>query len=359
MNLPAVKALMTTVFLLLIIWVGKLMVFKVDKFNPLGTALDNFHFSDIYFYWQKNSSNEAKGDIVIVNMANLHDRDEIATIIDSINAHQSRVVAVDIIFPKTVSELASSDSHLVAAFNDCPNLVLAQRAVPVSEGNWNMERSFFADGHTEGVVNYSTGLVRTIGTTEAFGQKTFPTFAAQIVKQVGDLPAEKERMIQFGGIDFMIWTPKEEFDLDFLNNKIVIIGDTGDFRDWHDIPIGTTGRSRMSGVELHALSTLTLLSPYHYREFSVFWSKIIQVIIIYLFCFCLHKWRPEATLDNWKQVIIQIAFILVLMMVCYLLFRAFYLVCSPALAIVGLGLAGFAKNLTDFICKKYFEEDSE
>jgi hypothetical protein len=323
-------------------------VFKFDKFNPLETAIDDFHFSDIYFYWQRDSSNEAKGDIVIVNAAYLHDRDEIATMIDSINAHKPRVVAVDIIFPKTVNELASSDSHLVAAFNACSNIVLALRAVPVSKDDWNMERSFFADGHTEGVVNYSTSLVRTIDTAEVFGQKMFPTFAAQVVKQVGELPAEKERMIQFGGIDFMTWTPKEEFELDFLNNKIVIIGDTGDFRDWHDIPIGTTGRSRMSGVELHALSILTLLSPYHYRNFPVFWSKIIQIIIIYLFCFCLHKLWPKTTLDNWKQGLFQIAFIVVLMMVCYLLFRAFYLVCSPALAIVGLGLAGFAKNLTDF-----------
>lgn len=359
MNLPAVKALMTTVFLLLIIWVCKWAVFKFDTFNPLETALDNFHFSDIYFYWQRNSSNDAEGDIVIVNTANLHDRDEIATIIDTINAHQPRVVAVDIIFPKTVSDLASSDSHLVAAFNACSNIVLAQRMVRVSEGNWNMERSFFADGHTEGVVNFSTSLVRTIDTAGVYGQKTFPTFAAQIVKQVGNLPAEKERMIQFGGIDFMIWTPKGKFDLDFLNNKIVIIGDTGDFRDWHDIPIGTTGRSRMSGVELHALSTLTLLSPYHYRNFPVFWSKIIQIIIIYLFCFCLHKWWPETTMENLKQGIIQIAFIVVLMMICYLLFRAFHLVCSPALAIVGFGLAGFAKDFTDCIYKKNFKENSK
>lgn len=350
MNVPMVKAFLTTVILLALIGVGKFVVLNFDLFNPLETALDNFHFSDIYFYWQRNHSDDANGDVVIVNTAYLHDRDEIATVVDSINAHHPRVVAVDVIFPATVSTLAAADSHLIAAFHACPNLVLAQRAVLISKGKWNMERSFFADGHTEGVVNFSSDLVRNISTAETLGEKSYPTFAAQVVKKVGVLPAEKERLIHFGGVDFMVWTPgKEDFKLDFLKNQIVIIGDTGDLRDWHDIPIGATGRSRMSGVELHAMSTVTLLSPYHYHSLPKFWSIFIQIVVIYLFCFILHKWRPDTTMDNWKQLLVQLAFIVVMMLLCYLFFLVFKLVGSPSLAIVGFGLAGFAKNITDFM----------
>ena len=351
------KSLCTTIILLLLILLGWLVVFNVYYFNPLETAIDNFHFSDIYFYWQKKHSDKSDSNMVIVNTAYLHDRDEIATVIDSINAHQPRLVAVDIIFPEAVSSLSPADSHLCAAFDACPNLVLAQRAVPISDKSWNMERSFFADGYTEGVVNFSTGLVRTIHTTETIDQVSYPTFAAQVVKQIGELPAEKERMIHFGGIDFMTWNINKDdfsdFSLDFMKDKIVFIGDINDLRDWHDIPIGTTGRSRMSGVELHALSTYTLLSPYHYHFLPKFLSIFIQIILIYFFCLVLHIWRPQTTMDNWIQLLLQIAFIAIIVIFCYILFRTCYLICSPSIAIIGFGLVGFAKNITDtFIGKK-------
>ena len=347
------KALCTTAILFFLMFLGWLVVFNVYYFNPLETAIDNFHFSDIYFYWQKKNSDNTYSNIVIVNTAYLHDRDKIATVIDSINAHQPRLVAVDIIFPDAVSSLTPADSHLCAAFSACPKLVIAQRAVPISEKSWNMERSFFADGYTEGVVNFSTGLVRTIHTTETFDQVSYPTFAAQVVRQIGELPAEKERMIQFGGINFMTWNANEEdFTLDFLKDKIVFIGDINDIRDWHDIPIGTTGRSRMSGVELHALSTYTLLSPYHYHFFPKFVSIFIQIILIYFFCFCLHLWWPQTTMDNWVQFLLQIAFIAIIVIFCYILFRTCYIICSPTIAIIGFGLVGFAKNITDTFTDK-------
>ena len=138
-----------------------------------------------------------------------------------------------------------------------------------------------------------------------------------------------------------------------MKDKIVFIGDINDLRDWHDIPIGTTGRSRMSGVELHALSTYTLLSPYHYHFLPKFLSIFIQIILIYFFCLILHKWRPQTTMDNWIQLLLQIAFIAIIVIFCYILFRTCYLICSPSIAIIGFGLVGFAKNITDtFIGKK-------
>ena len=160
-------------------------------------------------------------------------------------------------------------------------------------------------------------------------------------------------MIQFGGINFMTWNANEEdFTLDFLKDKIVFIGDINDIRDWHDIPIGTTGRSRMSGVELHALSTYTLLSPYHYHFFPKFVSIFIQIILIYFFCFCLHLWWPQTTMDNWVQFLLQIAFIAIIVIFCYILFRTCYIICSPTIAIIGFGLVGFAKNITDTFTDK-------
>ncbi len=350
MKLPQIKALLTTVFLLALIGVGKFFVFDTGLFNPLKTALNNFHFSDIYFYWQKDFSNDVDSEVVIVNTAYLHDRDEIATVVDSINAHHPRAVAVDVVFSETVSTLAAADSHLAVAFNACPNLVLAQRAVLISKNKWNIERSFFAEGNTEGVANFSTALVRTVCTTETFGQETFPTFAAQVVKKVGVFPTEKERIIHFGGIDFMVWTPKESFNLDYLEDKIVIVGDTSDLRDWHDIPIGTTGRSRMSGVELHALSVITLMSDNIYHSFPKFWSIVIQIAILYLFslifCCVSEKWKNW---DNWIQGALQILLISMILPFCYVLFLIFNLICSPSLTIVGFGLVGFAKDITDAI----------
>lgn len=115
--------------------------------------------------------------MVLVDIQYLHNRDEIATLIDSINAHSPRVLALDVIFPQTVSSYPEADSHLVAAIGACPQVVLAQNAVPHMDGSWFVERSFFADGYTEGAVNMPGLSLSVISETSAIS-KTSPSVPA-------------------------------------------------------------------------------------------------------------------------------------------------------------------------------------
>lgn len=342
-----IKALLTTVLLLLLMWGGRLLVVNTDAFNPLQAAMDNFHFSDIYFHWHRGHNAEAMQDIVLVDIQYMHDREEIATLLDSIGAQRPRVVALDVIFPQAVSLDPAADSHLTAAVAACPQVVLAQNAVPLPDGGWRLERSFFADGYTEGSVNLPASVVR-----YAEPQfDTLPTFAAQAARMAGVHPSGKNTLIDFGGVNIMTWTPSvEDFYLPALADKLVFVGDLGDLRDYHNIPVGAGGQSRMAGTEVHALATAALLAENPYHTLPRWLGIVLQITIVFLFCWLLYL-LPQ-TMDNWVHGALQIAFMLLMLPVCYLLFVGLHIVCSPTLAIVGFGLAGLAKNIVDAIIKE-------
>ena len=346
-NRKWVKALLTTVLLLLMMGGGKLVVVNTDALDPLQSALNQFHFSDIYFHWHRGHNADAESDMILVDIKYLHSREKIATLIDSINAHHPRVVALDIIFPPAVSLDPAADSHLAAAIAACPRVVLAQNAVPQVDGTWNMERSFFAEGYTEGMVNLPASVVRYAETTF----DSLPTFAAQVAKMAMptlNYQLSVPRLIDFGGLNIMTWTPGlEDIHPSALEDRMVFIGDLGDLRDHHNIPVGTGGQSRLSGTEIHALATAALLSesPYHSLLRGV--GIVLQVFLLFLFCLLLYL-LPQ-TMDNWIQGLLQIVFMLLMIPVCYLLFVGSHIVCSPTLAFVGVGLAGFAKNIIDTI----------
>ena len=341
------KAVLTTVLVLLMVWIGKSVVVNTNAFNPLQAALDQFHFSDIYFHWHHGHNAEAAQDIVLVDIQYLHDREEIATLLDSIAAQRPRVVALDVILPQAVSLDPVADSHLTAAVAACPQVVLAQNAVPLPDGGWRLERSFFADGYTEGSVNLPASVVR-------YAEPMFdtlPTFAAQVARLVSNRPVGERALIDFGGVNLMRWTPgAEDFYLPALADKIVFVGDLGDLRDYHNIPVGAGGQSRMSGTEVHALATAALLADNPYHTLPRWLGIVLQIIIIFLFCWMLYL-LPQ-TMDNWVHGALQIAFMLLMLPVCYLLFVGLHIVCSPTLAIVGFGLAALAKNIIDAIIKE-------
>lgn len=345
-----VKALLTTVWVLLMVWAGKSVVMNTDAFNPVQAALDQFHFSDIYFHWHRGHNAEAEQDMVLVDIQYLHGREEIATLLDSIGAQRPRAVALDVIFPPAVSLDPAADSHLTAAVAACPQAVLAQNAVPLPDGGWRLERSFFADSlpsPAQGLVNVPASVVR-------YAEPLFdslPTFAAQVARLVSNRPVGERALIDFGGVHLMRWTPGvEDFYLPALKDKLVFVGDLGDLREYHNIPVGAGGQSRMAGTEVHALATAALLADNPYHTLPRWLGICLQIILIFLFCWLLYL-LPQ-TMDNWVHGALQIAFMLLMLPVCYLLFVGLHIVCSPTLAIVGFGLAALAKNITDAIIKE-------
>ena len=51
----------------MLMWGGRAVVVSTNAFNPLSAAMDNFHFSDIYFHWHRGHNAEAAQDIVLVD----------------------------------------------------------------------------------------------------------------------------------------------------------------------------------------------------------------------------------------------------------------------------------------------------
>ena len=198
------KALVTTVIVLLMVWVGRAVVVNTGALNPLSVALEQFEFSDIYFHWHRGHNAEAESDLVLVDIRYLHDREEIATLLDSIAAHEPRLVALDVIFPPAVSLNAAADSHLSAAVAALgKKVVLAQNAVPLPEGGWRIEQSFMTDNQhftsnhtpqpTQGFVNLPVSVVRTAPTTVEVGDTAMPSFAAQVALLASGMSALSER----------------------------------------------------------------------------------------------------------------------------------------------------------------------
>ncbi|MBQ9639603.1 MAG: CHASE2 domain-containing protein [Bacteroidales bacterium] len=353
------KAVCTTVLVLLLMWVGRWVVVRSDLFSPMAAAFEGFQFSDLYFAWNRAHEDGAETDVVLVDIANCRSREEVALVVDSVSAHGPRVLGVDVIFPPLASADPSADQSLRLALGRVPRLVVACNAVPMLDGSVLMERSFFVDSlfradstRVEGAANMRLGVVRDY---ETFSPEAgMPTFAAEVVRSAGGkLPsADDVRLIDFGGCSVLTWCVGEEFDMNALSGRIVLMGDMQDLRDWHSVPATVGGESRMPGLSIHAAIVGALMRQEGFARMPQALSVWLQVCLLLAFCFFLFA-LPQ-TLDNWVSGALQLLFMLAMLPACYALFVALHVVCNPTLAIVGFGLAGLAKNVVDVLWPRLF-----
>lgn len=322
-------------------------------FDPIGQAISNFHLSDSFFYSRSlhaGEQKEANPGVVLVNIADCDSREEIADIVNRINSASPKLLAVDVIFARYASASAAGDSALVAALSEAGKLILAQRWTRSAE-EWTVERSFFADviPCIEGDVNFTYGVVREFSDSFAAGNRVVPSFIGQIACEAGLKEGFGKQLINYNPVYTVMLTPEQLSDTSLLEDQIVILGDAGDLRDFHDIPVLMDGMPRASGMKIFAQCLYSLQPGNGFRECPSWLALLAGILLTYLFCtfFASPLFRVNRFNGFWISVW-QLLVMLLLVSLNYLLFWSMHFIMPLTWWLVGVGLAGLATEFFYF-----------
>ena len=332
---------------------------STEVFDPIGRAIDEFSISDSFFFSKTKRHSDCADlnpGIVLIDIADCDSRQEIADIVCKINDASPKLLAVDIIFGEYSSSSSFSDSLLVRAFQSSRNLVLAERFVN-GENGWYSERSFFADDIPciEGDVNFQYGIVRTFEDEYVAGMAHIPSFVSLIASQAGICNGFKKQLINYSPVNTITIPADYTGSFDIVRDQIVILGDAGDLRDYHDIPVLINGQSRTSGLRIIAQCLYTLQPGNGFVTCPNWLALVIGIVLTYLFCAFIAS--PMFRVDRFNGLwtsIWQVIVLLLLVALTYLLFWGFHFCMPLKYWLIGVGFSNLATDFFYFVKPKSF-----
>lgn len=319
---------------------------SIAIFDPLGTALNSFKFSDGYFYAHQKMESQtlANPEVVIVDIAGCSSREEIAFVLDKVAAAEPAAVGLDVIFGPASALLKSGDDSLSTVLGRIKNLVTACNISP----GYN-EHSFFATGMIEGNISLPYDMVRSY--TPGNG-----TMVGELLYAIGrkELIQERERLVDFRRVSTIIYTKDDDISVKELQNCIVLVGDTRDYRDYHRVPVNVNGQLRLSGVEIIAQELFTSLYGRYYREIPKTLTLLFGIILTWLFCalFVCRIFDNGLSFNGLRCLLAQLLAIIVFFAVGISLFFGLGWYLSPVWFLVGIGMAGLSGELYYLIIKR-------
>ena len=214
-------------------------------------------------------------NVVMVSVDNLS-RKEIAEVVEFIKKANPKSIGVDILFDYKYEE----DSALIEAVT-APNIVMPV-VLNVSCDSVN-SISYFSCCDTQmdnlGVVNMEDGMVRNYRMQYGFHGDTILSFASALLYKSGmDNNYGSSVNIYYPTIDFYTFglseiKNKPELCKDFIEDKIVLVGDIYNVKDMHNTAIG-----KMSGLQIHASAIETVVGKHNVTALSGFWNWIVAII---------------------------------------------------------------------------------
>ncbi len=265
-----------------------------------GTLLSShdskdFNMSDFYNIVADSRPVRAYEERIVIVNIDRTTRDDVTDVIEMLSVMNPVAVGLDVTF----NEPHEDDSRLLAAIDDCPNLVMAVGVGPMpgSKDTFMVDDySFFYPSHCDdympGVVNlpskFDGGTIREFPVyfTDPLGRK-LPSMAmalaeiadpdaANVLKSRGN----KTEMIDFPSRTFNVIDWNELPDSpDEIDGRIVLVGAMNEINDLHRTPIS----EQMSGVMIHAYAISTILRGNYYHVAA----EWINLSLAFLLCFLL------------------------------------------------------------------------
>lgn len=300
-----VEHLLVCCVMVLLLGLGALVTLNLSIFNPLARALSDFTMTDVYYDIQQSGDKELSSDIVLVDVTSLRSRDEIAAVIEAVNACEPRVLSIDLMFERP-SANSMDDANLVAALE-----AGRQRAVmackltdfaPAEEAFHGTLLSFVSEfcdldyGYCNVYQKHTGGIVRefTLSQNVAGGQAVFSMPYLAACRYSGQTPRKdgiNVRPIVYSNTDFPVVMPADiASHAELLRDKLVMLGTMSEEADMHITPIG-----KMSGLKIQAYSVLSCLSHRQVVRMPLAWSIVLAFLLCYLSAFVgyrLIKWSP-------------------------------------------------------------------
>ena len=251
----------------ILLGVLSLITFNISFLNPVAKALKAFSVTDLFFEIQSYGEPEESGVIAVVDISDVGDRGELASILERVALCDPACVGVDAIFEglKSDPEGNAMLTEVVNAYKD--NLVFTCKLTDYDSGAGcftSSVHSFFTDSVSvsEGFANLKNNLdnlpVRNLSVKDKLGQEEVLSFPAAVVAKFSGHPLENrgdDWLINYRNTAFRVVSPDEIEDAaGFLEGKIVLLGGVREESDMPSSPLG-----KMPGVMIQAHSVDTLI----------------------------------------------------------------------------------------------------
>ena len=331
-----------------------LLCYYILDVTTLGAISGSRDDADIinYFYSIENIDNSGKGDttIVLVDLAGIRSRDEIGDVITRIAACQPQKIALDIIFPSSASDNQEENARLEQIIATASNVVTACRIIP-SENSFDpikIEHSFFTHS-TKIPYGATNSMMSKLIYSFTIDNDTIFSFPAVIAGKTKT--DNRQRYVNYSNKQFLILSAMEDFFEEDFKNKIVLLGDLSDSRDYHDIPFILNGSRRVPGTLLTAYAVSTILKDNGVVKINDTICLIVAALLIYIFAFFYILLNKKRKMQFWQRLY-EIGVILLLTLIFYLLFTWFNRMFNLVYAIMGFAVAGFAYDFVNLLLNK-------
>lgn len=267
------------------------IAFNLDFLNPIADALDNFSITDVFFDIEHSGTEPEICELVtLVDMTELHARDDIANLLEDINLCDPLYVGVDLIFEGEKDDLMANEVLEGSVTGLYGKSVFSNKLInfdSTQETFTSSVRSFFADRISveEAYTNLNDDMagacIRDFSISQTLNGDKLLSFPAKIASVFDETVSEidnDEFLINFRNVSFPVVAYDEINEKsDLIEGHIVLVGTMTEEQDMHNTPLG-----KMPGLELQAYSLLTLLEHKGIKEAPRWLIWILAFLICYL-----------------------------------------------------------------------------
>jgi hypothetical protein len=346
------------------------LFYIILDFNVLDYLSKQDGESDVisYFYRIENhkSSEPEKyhsafhdDNIVIYDLAGTSSRLQIARALDSIISAQPKAVVLDVIFPQVTATDSFADSLLTSVLSRANNIYTATRLTDTG-----IEKSFYAG--TNSVHSGLANMNNYYQPYETVGGDTLYYLPYLVLGETGK--PNRSKQINYKDKHYFSMTINEPLDPSLVRDKIVLVGDLSDLRDYHDMNFPVYGSRRVPGVILMAYCMTTITRGDWITITSKWWGIVLAFVLSLLlvrlnyYLFDEKRRRDKATGEltphvpsiwkNFTETGIRLVMVFVLLWAGYALFSAFDVVVNLVYAMAATALSGFATDIVELVWEK-------
>lgn len=265
---------------------------NIKFLNPVARAVKEFALSDIYYQmaWSGDDKPETSEMITLVDISRLHQRGDIAKVIEQVNACEPAVIGIDIIFEGEKDD-AQGNMMLEDAIIGAQETVIAQKLTDWKQADKSFHgrvRSYFTrdipimEGYSNVDGDITSQCLRKLTVERNLDGKPVLSLAAQcaVLYNDGSIPPDKraDRLINYRHIDFPVIDPDSVTARpELIKGRIVLIGTITEEQDMHFTPLG-----KMPGMKVQAYSIQSLLEQHNIYIASEGWQIALAIVVCWL-----------------------------------------------------------------------------
>ena len=353
---------------LVVAWLFILLPLSLSIFNVSQSLREQYDLIDAFTVIRNTRTDVvakdlADNNITIIDLSDVYDRGEIASIIDTVLSCNPLAVGFDVALWHEKEDM-DADARLASLMKDSPVVVipcqLFDEAQPGGRDFRYVARQFFVAKESfpapnEAAANVDkegiTAVVRHFTTSLSLNGTEIDPFAVKLLKTVSpqryaELMARgnKTEHINFRRASYtaVTWSDKtKERNMDLIPGRVVLIGDLSDEADKFNTPI----ESRMPGVVLHAMTLDSMMRGAWIDESPDLLSWLVALVAAMLL---IPVFRIIKRKSSWAGVLLpmlQTVVILLFAFLSYWLFARFNYYIRPFQILLSVGFLDLADNL--------------